>query len=111
LAKEIRADYLPYTLHPILINYPEFATSCYMKTNIFDRIQAISYSCHMLLPFILLKTKYVEFRNENKKLTMHLPQTPITKYIKLLVILENSKIFKIYAQKKIHICSHMTVFI
>jgi len=65
----------------------------------FDRNEAISYSCHILLPF-LLKTKCVEFmlvRNDNKKLTMYLPQIPITKYIKLPVILENSKIFKIYA--------------
>jgi len=70
-----------------------------MKTNKFVRIEAISYFCHILLPFILLKTKYVgfTFRNENKKLTMYLPQTPITKYIKLPVILENSKIFKRYA--------------
>jgi len=29
--------------------------------NIFDRIEAISYSCHILLPLILLNTKYVEF--------------------------------------------------
>jgi len=32
-----------------------------MKTIIFDRIEAIGYSCQILLPFILLKTKYVEF--------------------------------------------------
>jgi len=39
-----------------------------MKTNMFDRIEAISYSRHILLNFILLKTKHVEFtfRNENK---------------------------------------------
>jgi len=69
-----------------------------MKTNIFDRLKAISYSCHILFSFILLKTKYIEFTKlEMKKLTMYLPQTPITKYIKLPVILENSTIFKIYA--------------
>jgi len=61
-----------------------------MKTNIFDRIEVIGYSCQILLPFILLKTKYVEFTNlemKIKKLTMYLPQTPRTKYIKLPVIL------------------------
>jgi len=52
-----------------------------------------------------------KFKNENKKLTIYLRQIPITKYIKLPVILENSKIFKIYAYKKIHICSHMSIFI
>jgi len=31
-----------------------------MKINICDRFEAISYFCYMLLPFILLKTKYVE---------------------------------------------------
>jgi len=31
---------------------------------------------------------------------MYLPQTLITKYIKLPVILENSKIFKTYAKTK-----------
>jgi len=31
---------------------------------------------------------------------LYLPQTPITKYIKLPLTLENNKIFKIYAQKK-----------
>jgi len=34
-----------------------------MKTNMFDRIEAISYFCHILLPFSILKTKYVEFTN------------------------------------------------
>jgi len=33
-----------------------------MKTNMSDGIEAISYSCHILLPFVL-KTKYVEFTN------------------------------------------------
>jgi len=37
-----------------------------MKTNMFDRIEAISYFCHILLPFILLKTKYVEAFLEQK---------------------------------------------
>jgi len=32
---------------------------CYMKICMFGRIEAISYSCHILLPFILLKTKCV----------------------------------------------------
>jgi len=71
-----------------------------MKTNIFDRFEAISYYCLILLPFFSFKNKICrihKFRNENKKLTMYLHQTPITKYIKLSVILENSKIFKIYA--------------
>jgi len=39
-----------------------------VKTNIFDRIEAISYSCHILLPFILLKTKYAEFTNLEMKI-------------------------------------------
>jgi len=39
-----------------------------MKTNIFDRIEAISYFCHCLLPFIVLKTKHVEFINLEMKL-------------------------------------------
>jgi len=39
-----------------------------MKTNKFDRIEAISYSCHILLLFILLKTKYVEFTNLEMRL-------------------------------------------
>jgi len=34
-----------------------------MKTNIFDKIEEKSYLCHILLPFIILKTKYVEFTN------------------------------------------------
>jgi len=34
-----------------------------MKTNIFDRIESISYFCHILLLVILLKSKYVEFIN------------------------------------------------
>jgi len=39
-----------------------------MKKYICDRIEAISYSCHILLPFILLKTKYVEFTNLGMKI-------------------------------------------
>jgi len=39
-----------------------------MKTNIFDRVEAINYSYHILLPFILLKTKYVEFTNLEMKI-------------------------------------------
>jgi len=39
-----------------------------MKTNIFDRIKAISYSYDILLPFIFLKTKYVEFTNVEIKI-------------------------------------------
>jgi len=39
-----------------------------MKTNIFDRIKAITYFCHILLPFILLKTKYVELTNLEMKI-------------------------------------------
>jgi len=39
-----------------------------MKINTFDRIQAISYSCHTLHPFILLKTKYVEFTDLEMKI-------------------------------------------
>jgi len=39
-----------------------------MKTNIFDRIEAISYFCHILLPFILLNTKYVELINLKMKI-------------------------------------------
>jgi len=39
-----------------------------MKINKFDRIEAISYSCYNLLPFILLETKYVEFANLEKQI-------------------------------------------
>jgi len=61
-----------------------------------DRIEAISYFCHIILPFIFLKTKYVEFINLEMKIKSYVPtQTPITKYIKLPIILENNKIFKI----------------
>jgi len=34
----------------------------------FDRNEAISYSCRIFLPFILLKTKYVEFTNLEMKI-------------------------------------------
>jgi len=48
-----------------------------MKTDMFDRIEAIRYPCLILLPFI--KTKYVEFTNSEMKIkAMYLPQTPIT---------------------------------
>jgi len=39
-----------------------------MKPNLFDRIEAISYSYHILNPVILLKTKYVEFTNLEMKI-------------------------------------------
>jgi len=39
-----------------------------MKTSMFDRFEAISYSCYILLPFILLKTKYVEFTELEMKI-------------------------------------------
>jgi len=39
-----------------------------MKTDIFDRIEAISYSCHILLPFIILKTKYCRVTNLEMKI-------------------------------------------
>jgi len=78
-----------------------------MKTNIlFDRIEAISYFCHILLP-LFFKNKICrihKFRMENKKLNLYLPQTPITKYIKLPVILENNKI----AGKNTHLLSHVS---
>jgi len=38
-----------------------------MKTNIFGRFEAISYSCHILIPFIPLKTTYVKFTNVEMK--------------------------------------------
>jgi len=39
-----------------------------MKTNLFDRLEWISYSFHILLPFMLLKSKYVEFTNLKMKI-------------------------------------------
>jgi len=52
-----------------------------MKTNIFDRIEGISYFCHILLPFILLKTKYVEFINLEMKTKADYVTTPNTRNI------------------------------
>jgi len=37
-----------------------------MKTNIFDKIEALSYSCPVLFLSVFLKTKYVEFTNLKK---------------------------------------------
>jgi len=39
-----------------------------MKKYIFNRIEEITYSCHILFPFILLNAKYVEFTNLEIKL-------------------------------------------
>jgi len=39
-----------------------------MKRNMFDRIEAISYFYPILVPFILLKPKYVEFVNIEMKM-------------------------------------------
>jgi len=66
--EEQQTDYLKgcNVLHDSPISYSEFANSCYMKANMFDRIEEINYSCYIFLPFMFFKPN-MQLNSQSKK--------------------------------------------